>query len=715
MSRLLAARHKVQRHEGKWIQNDDKWIQYYFSCCALQKCKVTVNMPLATHHRCISCQLAMHGDCGTEVAFGDGIILNNTTFQAICHRCTNLKALQPLQQGVNKGKIASKRIKDCVNKIKAQHFQPLMLIKNWKEEDDMEITVDHDDETIDGDNKTSTVNDTSIISPPLQVITEGQKPIYMDLHLNIIPTRAEGMEAPVQTLAGTLKQWMKGIQEMEPTFKLHTVDPTAQNQTMIHRLNEFPTKLQDIQCFFSKAKPLIKGGKLYMRILASFQGSPGELTEKVKWYHQARQERFQLSLIQSAETTCVGWLQYSLPYTDKDLLRATLQELCGQQLELRWMRIYDGLPWKPGKDTREDPKAIHIWCDKNFQAQVQAFFKKRYGSTAIGPFPLFTKMRYIRPIQQLCNTEARAKYMSLRQQQDAWCKQAHVKQVSGITNIESISGIDKKTFRERILNLKMSMKRKDGSIAETQIFKAVNQNMRQGGGYLLTYHPDAEPLAQEKLAGLYLVMKEELGEDDLAKHFSPTEILKGKRLKWKNGKKGGAVVSEDDEEIEAIEALDEEMIILANIPGQGIDVSDKPTRITRDRMDDDTISTFDGTGSKRKRDQLDSTDKKFPARLDFESEEGSSNSTVSSVSSKTRRTTETRLSALTLGLKQLEDNHHKLKTDISDSIALAMKETKEAILSVLQTGPTSPGPTNSTVPPITPASYRTGGTGGNNG
>jgi hypothetical protein len=667
----------------------------------------------------------MHGDCGIEAAYGEGVKdPQNTNFKAICMDCIDRKELRPMTKGANEGKIAARRIKDCTDKITKKEYKPLHLVKAWKDDDAMEIDEmedNQDEETLDGNNKSVNTNTSQPETEPLgQVVMEGQTPTYMDLQLNIPPTKEEGMEAPIAMLAKTLKTWMKGIQEIEPTFKLHTVDTASKNQIIVHHLKDFPKSLAEIQALFHKSKPLTKGGKLYMKILASFNCSPQKITENVQWWHQERKERFQKSALQCAETTCVGWLLFSLPYTDKELLQTRLEFRNGQQLELKWMRISDGKPWKPGRDTKEDPKAIHVWCDKKHQSQVQESLQGIYGSTASGPFPLGMKLRYIKPIQQLCSFEAKNKYQCHRQHQSMWCKQACAIQLNGIHNIDIKKGKDEKSLRARILGLKMTITKKDGSETETQIFKAISENKRQGDGYLLTYHPDAEPLAQEKTKGLYLILKEELNEEELAVYFSPEEILKGQKLKWKDGKVGTTVTSEEDEEMQALDALDEDMKFTATIPATNSGSENKPIRLTRDRMDDDTISTLDeGSASKRRKLTQEQDEKDTPAKIRLQSEDSSTGSAVSSVSSKTRRSTETKLSALSLNVRQLEENQERQLKALEEKQVKLHQELRSDIegmlLRALQAGKPPPGIPNSTLPPVTPAGSQKGGNGGEDG
>jgi hypothetical protein len=115
------------------------------------------------------------------------------------------------------------------------------------------------------------------------------------------------------------------------------------------------------------------------------------------------------------------------------------------------------------------------------------------------------------------------------------------------------------TLKERILLFKMEVQKKDGSAIETQVFKAIDQNKR-GKGYIFTFHPDAKETAQEHIAGMYLFLQKDLTKEELAKYFAPEEIRRGQKLVWKA--EGQRVASEDDQEIESIEALDEHMKIM---------------------------------------------------------------------------------------------------------------------------------------------------------
>jgi hypothetical protein len=148
-------------------------------------------------------------------------------------------------------------------------------------------------------------------------------------------------------------------------------------------------------------------------------------------------------------------------------------------------------------------------------------------------------------------------------------------------------------------------------------------------------------------------------------------------------------------------------------------------------MDDDTISTMD-TGSATKRKQLTQETEKqeTPQKIRLQSEDSSTGSAVSSVSSKTRRSTETKLSALSLNMRQLEEKQERQLKVLEEKQERNMKEqerqmnelaekiesTMEGLLiRALQAGKPPPGTINSTLPPVTLAGSHREGNGGTDG
>ena len=136
---------------------------------------------------------------------------------------------------------------------------------------------------------------------------------YMDLHLNIPATTDKSSPvAPIATLSSRLEGWWQETQEMDESFKLHSVDPNHKSHKVMHHPKDFPTnKLAELKEFFKGAWPGPHGGKLYLKIEALFKQSPKELVGNAQWSHSEKKEMFCISSIQACHVNIVGWMLYS--------------------------------------------------------------------------------------------------------------------------------------------------------------------------------------------------------------------------------------------------------------------------------------------------------------------------------------------------------------------------------------------------------------------
>jgi hypothetical protein len=111
--------------------------------------------------------------------------------------------------------------------------------------------------------------------------------IYIDLHLNVPHTPDDkGPTALIATLQKRLLKFIKDVQGVEASFKLHTINPNAKNIMTLDSPERLPDTLTDIQNIFLNAKPLRKGGKLYMKVLVSHNCSPETFYSLTEWFHQ---------------------------------------------------------------------------------------------------------------------------------------------------------------------------------------------------------------------------------------------------------------------------------------------------------------------------------------------------------------------------------------------------------------------------------------------
>jgi hypothetical protein len=113
-----------------------------------------------------------------------------------------------------------------------------------------------------------------------------------------------------------------------------------------------------------------KGGKLFMKILASYHRDFKTIASQVNWYFQDRNGQFQYLLIQKAHVAVVGWLLYSTWNMDGEVLQDSLSSELHCKVALIWRRITDGTTFDKTRDTREDPRALHIQCWTNDETAV---------------------------------------------------------------------------------------------------------------------------------------------------------------------------------------------------------------------------------------------------------------------------------------------------------------------------------------------------------
>ena len=242
------------------------------------------------------------------------------------------------------------------------------------------------DETVNGDNhsdnptpgNTTRKTNDNTVTPPT----------YMDLHLMIPPVESKASPAEIiECLRERLSSWLQGVQSLEQSFKLHTVDPNNQVQSVVHSPSEFPKSLSEIKDYFKGARPLPKGGKVFMKIKASFQGSIKTILSGTDWYHKNNNEVFRVSDLQSCHNDTVGWFLYSLHSMDIKLMETILERKMDHPIALRWRPVSDGSPWISGRDTRNDPQAIHVECATIHSPEVEQVLKELY-KTKAEKFPL---------------------------------------------------------------------------------------------------------------------------------------------------------------------------------------------------------------------------------------------------------------------------------------------------------------------------------------
>ena len=615
-------------------------------CATGDQCRHS-KMPLSTNHRCMICAFCVHTECATELRETTRHKIPSTNINLACNACITEAGLQRLVKNkeLSLGNYA-------VHKYLRPKYPNIILSK--KRNDDMETEessnppTDSEDDATSGEATIEKKNKTTTKTSPKQKKKRATTPpTYMDVHLVVPPTN--NSSSPIQaieTLTKRLEEWLQGVQSVEKSFKLHTVDPESQVQTIIHHPSDFPSSLPDIKQFFKGARPIPKGGKIYTTIKASFEGTTKELMGSTEWYHSINKERFAVAALQACHKEIVGWLLYSLRTMDAETLTKTLEQITKAPIALRWMRISDG-SYAKGRDYTKDPRALHIECARENASTVKSALQKTYSSKAT-EFPLKVRLRYVPQIQQLMDLQSRRKFHQLSNRQMGWTTQYQMLSRDDIIEIDSPVTDDGTTIREMIMGIKNA----EGE----PIFSSIDRKWN-GQGYNFSYHPKFSDEGPVTIRGLYPRLHHNYG-DGINRFFAPSAVKEGKNMTYDPITQ--AVSSMADETINDLMDADPDMEFA---PIEEIE-ADKMV-FEKIRNDEDSVSTF----NKSKRSHPSEIDMQNTKKIRTNNDKDESSST-SSISINTKRTMDTRLTRIEANIHGMES---RIETKITDTITNLLK------------------------------------------
>ena len=145
-------------------------------------------------------------------------------------------------------------------------------------------------------------------TPPTKDNTIHSK--FFDVHLiDIKPDgKDDTMASMINRLLRRLKMWMELMQQLNSSFRLLTINPEADTQTILHDLSTFPLNIAEAKNFFQGARPLPAGERLFLKVHAEYTGSTKNLLENAYYYHSENREKLRISALQVASTQILGWL-----------------------------------------------------------------------------------------------------------------------------------------------------------------------------------------------------------------------------------------------------------------------------------------------------------------------------------------------------------------------------------------------------------------------
>lgn len=630
--------------------------QHKGNCSAGFKC-VCMDMPLTNRHRCFVCGFAVHVECAMELAMTPKCHTNNAHCDLFCFGCAfALKFAvtkeevplnkKPLQQFIRPKYPPLKLVDTALGRMAiTRQPQEDTPMEEEKGEQYKMITVPLDltEEIMDDESSATTRTKMNKMPAGAEKVDQAEEEsfkVYINLRLKI-----DGNPSPKDTattfklLFERCKTWLTGIQQMEPTFKLHTADPTAKTQRVVHDIKDFPEKLDELKSFFKGARPSAEGGYQYLKVLGSAKGTTKAFINSVDWMHRDRKENINICQVQAYETQIIGWLLYSHRQIQEKVLK---EEICKlephlQQFDLRFMRITDGKPLGD-RDSRQEPKALHVEVSTKEADLAKQVFSKVYG-TKVTEWPRGIRLRWVPAYTTYANTTSVQRYHNLRNRQAGWNKQLQSKTVHQIVNIDA-KNLNKGS--ESMHQALMRIIPTTGNV-NTSLFFSVEEAWK-GGGYVFTYHPDKREEASATIRGLYARMRATYDSDELMNVFTPNAVEEGQRMKW--DPINLIAISEEDNMIEELLDLDEDMQFVENTPYWSRDV----VVYQKDKFgtDEATAASF---GSKRST----ASHPTHPAkRSRTDNSIAGSTSTASSLTANTKATFETRISKMEASNKKIE-------------------------------------------------------------
>ena len=516
-------------------------------------------------------------------------------------------------------------------------------------------------------------------TPITTVVTDK---IYLDIQLVIpAPKTKPDPDVALATPAKKLKDWFGMIHQFCPSFALNTIDPDSETITVLRDIKKFPTTYMDIKSFFKQAATKPKGGRLFMKVLATFNDTPEKLINAVDWYHKAERERISISPIQAYSTALVGCLLYSLRSMDAEALKYEISRTLHKTINIRWMKMADGEAWVEGRDARNDPQAMHVECSEEDREVVEDWFKTTYSSTATR-FPLHIRMRFVPQFSKLMSFESSLKHTQMRNRQHGWCMQSGAISTSNIILIDStIPGHGATTIRDAIMKIKSS----DTSLGDVPLISSIDK-MWRGRGFNYSYHPKRAVEASMVIKGLFPRLAYEFGEENITAYFSPLAVKEGRTLQY--DPKTHQVTSEADIALATLADADKDMDLseytkAAEDVKKGANFGERAEEFVGERIpgSSDSMSTFNKNGAKSDKPvpvvDLEEGQKQSAQGEERSSYErntgGNDDSTTSTLSKDTKQSINSRISGI-------ETNVSKQFSDFKSQ----MDEMMTAILSIKQ-------------------------------
>lgn len=659
--------HKIGTNSGgptDLTKNKTTMTQDNKLCAAGIRCGVPAPMPLTLKHRCFVCAFAVHVECAMELEQTPKYQTNNGHCNLLCLGCAYALNIQETKETVN---ISTKNLPQFIRPnypsldliAQDSKAKPTPVAKGNEEKDSSNRhgISDENMETIELDDDEKMQEDDSTATAPTGISTErsnrketpGQPKESFKKYISLRLKMEENPDPTdtTTTLKNTMdrcRRWLQGIQQIEPSFKLHTANPAASRQGIIHDMKDFPQTLEELKVFFKGARPKAEGGFIYLKVLGSANGTTKNFIGSVDWMHRDRKEFINICQVQAFETQILGWLLYSHRQLDTDKLKQSIQRIepALKEFDLRFMRISDGKP-TGGRFNSEDPRALHVEVALKDTDLARKVFSQVYG-TKVTQWPRGVRMRWIPNHTAYADTKSVERFKHLKNRQAGWNKQLQAKTIHHVVNIEAPNLRKGTTSLHREI---MAIAPRSGN-TNTSLFFSVEEAWK-GGGYVFTFHPDKREEAGATIRGLYARMRASFEAKELMNVFTPNAVEEGQRMTWDAAR--NTAISEEDNMLEELMELDKDM----EFEPQATSHRSREIMVYQP----DHFGTDDATAASFHTKRSQETSGTLPSkRSRTEKENDDSVSTASSLTATTKATFETRMSKIENAQDKIENMLH---------------------------------------------------------
>ena len=319
------------------------------------------------------------------------------------------------------------------------------------------------------------------------------------------------------------KKWFAKMLETDKTFKLLPWFDDDLMEDTISSHSDIPTSLSKFKKYFSRARPKVEGGSVYIEVFIIHCLPISEIKADLEWWFKKEKITIYEKAIQAANTARLGWLLFSFSEMNAKGFSRELSARLGHAVSARYKPILTD-SWDSTIDNKLRLKAIHLECDKKVEKLIKRRLSVFYSSSS-KEFPLGIRMRLVPEFKEIKgNLKIVSKVANLRAKQAHFLKAIVNISSEDILSLDAKTSASPKTLRERIMGIKSWT---DGT---STLFHAVNESW-DGNRVVFTCTPPNAANAGLIVQALIPYMLYHYGEA-IKDFFDPNMLLDKDDWRW---------------------------------------------------------------------------------------------------------------------------------------------------------------------------------------